>query len=306
MAYDVTDLAAYVENSRDVLLKNLLFNGRGIRNRMSLQTDVKGTMKLHPLEVTPVFQDGSGCGFNAAGNAKISERSITGAPIKVNMEFCPKDLLNTYAEYLVRVNAKAEEIPFEQYLIDGIIAEINKGIDKMIFLGDTASNDATLQHIDGLVKIAGADAAVVDVAIVSGQSAYQGIKSVYMAMPEDVLERGGEILVSPAIFRAFLQDLVTANLYHYNPEAGEIDSYVLPGSDVVVRKEAGLAGSLNIIGTFAKNLFYGTDAEIDPETLDLWWDKSSGTVRFAAEWISGTQIAFPDELVLGTFAALPA
>lgn len=305
MAYNLSELTAYVQDNRDVIIRNAVLGNGGIRNRMSIQTGIKTKEKLHPFEVSPIFQDGRGCGFTAQGEAKISERELETGIIKVNMEFCPDDLLGKYAEYLVKISATADELPFEQYIIDGVVAAINEGIEKMMFLGDKASEDHVLKHIDGLVKILKAEEDVTDVAIAAGQTAYQGILSVYMAMPEEVINKGAEILVSPAIFRAFMQDMVKANLFHYNPNEGTVDSFILPGTDVVVRKEVGLTGSLNVIGTYPKNLYYGTDLENATEDVKVWFSDDDDNYKLKVKWNSGVQVAFPQDVVLGEFAQQP-
>lgn len=306
MAFNVEGLSNYVQQNRDVILRNIILgNNVGIRSRMSIQTGIKTKEALHPFEVNPVFQNGRGCGFTPQGDVKISERELETGIIKINMEFCPDDLLDKYAEYLVKISATQDELPFEQYILDGVTTAINKGIERMIFQGDTDSQDDVLKHIDGLVKILTNEAAVTDVAITAGQSAYQGILAVYAAMSEDVLNNGAEILVSPAIFRAFMQDLVAANLYHVNPADGEFDSYFLPGTDVRVRKEYGLTGSLNIIGTYTRNLYYGTDLQNATEDIKLWFSDDDDTFKLKVKWNSGVQVAFPDDVVLGVFAAMP-
>lgn len=305
MDYNLSELTAYVQDNRDVIIRNAVLGNGGIRNRMSIQTGIKTKEKLHPFEVNPIFQDGRGCGFTAQGEAKISERELETGIVKVNMEFCPDDLLGKYAEYLVKISATANELPFEQYIIDGVVAAINEGIEKMMFLGDKTSEDHVLKHIDGLVKILKAEEDVTDVAIVAGQTAYQGILSVYMAMPEEVINKGAEILVSPAIFRAFMQDMVKANLFHYNPNEGTVDSFILPGTDVVVRKEVGLTGSLNVIGTYPKNLYYGTDLENATEDVKVWFSDDDDNYKLKVKWNSGVQVAFPQDVVLGEFAQQP-
>jgi hypothetical protein len=305
MAYNLSELTTYVQENRDVIIRNAVLGNGGIRNRMSIQTGIKTKEKLHPFEVNPIFQDGRGCGFSAQGETKISERELETGIIKVNMEFCPDDLLGKYAEYLVKISATADELPFEQYIIDGVVAAINEGIEKMMFLGDKASEDHVLKHINGLVKILKAEEDVTDVAITAGQTAYQGILSVYMAMPEEVINKGAEILVSPAIFRAFMQDMVKANLFHYNPNEGTVDSFILPGTDVVVRKEVGLTGSLNVIGTYPKNLYYGTDLENATEDVKVWFSDDDDNYKLKVKWNSGVQVAFPQDVVLGEFAQQP-
>lgn len=307
----VSGLTAYIEQSRDLLIKNIMF-GKGSRERMSIQTGVKYKEHLHIFDVDPVFGSGADCGFSAAGTATISERLIEVAPIVVNMELCPKNLVGKYAEYQVKYAATDNPLPFEEYLMDGIVDGINRKIEKMIWLGDKTnqSSDAVLKWIDGFITLAYASASAspstgVVAEDLTGKNAYEGVMAVYYKLTENVLERGAEIYVSPAIFRAFVQSLVNLNLYHYNPEI-PVDEVLIPGTDAKVVKVAGLAGSLKILGTYAKNLVYGTDGENDNEIIDAWWSQDDRTWKIDVEWTSGVQIAFLSECVLGTFAAAPS
>ena len=81
---------------------------------------------------------------------------------------------------------------------------------------------------------------------------------------------------------------------------------MLPGSDVRVIKTPGLAGNLNVVGTFADNLVYATDVEGDETDIDLWYSKDDRLFKWQAKWTSGVAYFFPDQIVLGTFAAAPA
>lgn len=304
----VSGLTAYIEQSRDLLIKNILF-GKGSRERMSIQTGVKYKEHLHIFAVDPVFGDGSDCGFTGAGTATISERLIQVAQIAVNMEICPKNLVGKYAEYLYRASATDNPLPFEGYLMDGIVDGINRKIEKAIWLGDTSqSSDAVLKWIDGIIKLAAASVTgstgVISVTM-TGLNAYEGVMAVYNNLPENVLERGAEIYVSPAIFRAFVQSLVNLNLYHYNPEVPK-DEVFIPGTDAKVVKVAGLTGSYAVLGTYAKNLVFGTDGENDAETIDAWWSQDDRTWKLAVEFTMGVQIAFLDQVAYGAFAAAPS
>lgn len=304
---DVTDLAAYVADSKDILLSNIVL-GRGTRERISIQTGVKYKMRLHPLTVSPTFQSGSACGFAASGSVDVSEREITAPQLKVNLEICPEDLVGKYAEYLISIRAQANPMPFEEYIMESITNEINKNLDTLIWQGDiTRVGDAIKKWTNGFLKIAGDEASVIDVSIASGQTAYQGIKACLLAIPAKTLARGGvEIYVAPEIYRAYMQDIVAANLFHYNPGSEDMGEVFIPGSNVKVVNTIGLTGSKKILATFAKNLFYGTDLENNNEELKVWFSDDDDIYKIKAKWNSGMQIAFPDEVVLGTFAATPA
>lgn len=309
--FSVSGLTAYIQQNRDVLLKNIAI-GKGTRELISIQTGIKYKEHLHDLEVSPVIASGLDCGFSGAGTATLSEREIEVASLKVNMEICPENLIGKYAEYLVRTGATQNELPFEQFLLDGIIAGIDEQIETMIWLGDKTnqSSDPVKKWINGFITIAAASvtasSGVIGVNIASGKSAYEGLLAVYMQIPEKVLKKGAKIFVSPAIFRSFMQDMVNMNFYHYNPGSAKVEEFALPGTDVIVRNTPGLAGSLKVLATYAENLYYGTDLENDEEDIDVWFSKDDQTYKLLSKWKSGAQIRYLDMVVLGTFAATPA
>ena len=301
--FDVSSLPAYVQENRDLIVKNFALVGTATRTRIGLQTGIKKDAYLNYLALTPVFQDGSVCGFDPQDSIALTQREINTAAIKVQGQICPKTLLGKYAEYLVRVNATEHDLPFEQYIVDALVAEINKGIETLIWKGDTSSNDAGLKWIDGFLKQFGADSDVIDVPIAAGTSAFDAISAVYMAIPEETLERGAVAFVSPALYRSFIQELVAKNYYHYAGPADALpDEFVFPGSDLRVIKTPGLAGTQNIVGTFAENLVYGTDAENDNEDIDIWWSQDDRVFKYEVLWNSGVAYHFPAQVVLGTIA----
>lgn len=301
----VTSLPEYVQNNREVLVNKFGLLGNGTRQRISIQTGVKGKAALNYLAMDVVLQDGAECAFSPEGTAELTQRDIETAIIKVDMEFCPRKLRGKYAEYLIRINAveEGQKLPFEEYIMDYIIDSINDKVEMMMWQGDTAkASDNTLKWIDGFLKIAKNEAGVIDVAIAQGKTAYDAILEVYMALPEGILDMTPEIYVSPALFRKFVQEMVAKNWYQISVGAPQ-DEFILPGTDVKVVKTKGLAGTQNIVGTFAKNLFYGTDMEGDEEAIDLWYSKDDRVFKLEALWNSGVQIAYPDMVVLGTIAA---
>ena len=81
----VTSLPAYVQDNRDILIKNFALAGGETRRRISVQTGIKTDEYINFLNLTPTFQSGVGCGFNAAGDAALTQRVIDTARFKVNM-----------------------------------------------------------------------------------------------------------------------------------------------------------------------------------------------------------------------------
>lgn len=293
----VTSLPAYVQDNKDLLIKNFALVGGETRKRISVQTGIKKDEHINYLDLTPTFQSGVGCGFTAQGEATLTQRLIETARFKVNMEFCPDTLIGKYAEYQVSINASENEsLPFEAYIMEALTNEIIKKIETTIWGGVKGSD-----LIDGFLTIAKADSDVVDV-VIEGTSAYADILKVYNAMSEYTLEQGGEIYVSPAKFRAFMQEMVEKNYFHYNPGNAEPGEFLLPGSNVKVVRTPGLAGKTEVVGTFAKNMYYGCDLENAAEDIKVWYSDDDDLIKVAAKWNMGVQFAFPGEVVLGATA----
>ena len=297
----VSTLPDYVQNNRDLIIKSFALANTGTRARIGIQTGIKKSAYLNYLDLTPSFQDGSACGFNPLDQINLTHKEIEVATLKVDGQICPETLLGKYGEWLVRVNATENELPFEQYILDTLVAQINKGIETLIWTGDTGNSDP----IDGFLTQFAADNSVITSAIAAGTNAYEGILQVYLAMPEEAVERGAVIFVAPEVFRIAVAGLVAANLYNYAAPAGDVDEFILPGTNARVVKAPGLAGSLKVVGTFGDNLVYGTDGENDSEDVDVWFSKDDRLFKYEVKWNTGVAYHFGDQIVVGTFAATP-
>lgn len=284
MAYNVTALGTYVQENKDIILKDIVFGGEygNTIPLMTKQLGIKTTEKIHPSTLEAVLQDVSGeCGFNPQGDLNISERSITTKQKKVNMEFCLEKLLGKFAEYTVRVGANQDALPFEAEIIDGLVKSINKQVEKDVWTDLITNTTAQLT-------------------VASTGTAYERIMAVYMALPEAILE-DAVIFVSPATFREYVNDLVNKNFYHYNPADGDLEEIFIPGSGVKVRKAKGLAEQTEdvIFGTSPKNMIYGTDFMDNKEEVKAWFSDDNDTYRIKVRFNYGANVAFPD-LVVGS------
>lgn len=303
----VTSLPDYVKTNQDMLLKNFGLVGTDTRRRISLQTGVKKSEYLNYIDVDPTLQDGSTCGFTPLGDVDLTQRIIETAMIKVDLEVCPKKIVGKYAEYLVRIAATEQDLPFEQYIMDGILASINRKIERLIWQGDkTLTTDNDLKWINGFLKLASTESDVITATIASGATAMGGILSVYASMPDEVLERDAVIFVAPSIYRVFIMELVVKNFYHYSgPQEAAPQEFYLPGTNVRVVSTPGLAGSLTILGSWERNLVYGTDFENNNEEIRVRYSEDDETFKIKVLWNSGVQFYFPNFVVVGTFDSAP-
>lgn len=293
----VTSLPNYVDETREALIAKSVLGAKSAR-LFSLITDVKGETALHLVSTDVTFGDGSVCSFDATGEQSITQRTLKPAYLKVNMEYCDKNLLNTYAQHKVKIAAGLKELPYEAEFMNGVADAINEGLEKMIWQGDSTNDN----EFDGLIKVLGDASATT---VTAGTTAYDKIKNVYMSMPEEVASKSDAVIfVGAGLYREFIQDLVSANLYHYDP-SNDGEEYKLPGTDIRVIKVNGLNETVGYDYAVAgrlSNLFYGTDAMGDENKFDVWYSQDNRTFRLAVEFTAGVQVAYPSEVILGKFS----
>lgn len=292
MAFDINALPAYVEQNKLPLVAEAVLKGKSV-SLFNLQTGVKTVATINVINTNPTLQDG-GCGWNADGDVVFTQRNIETGLVKVNMSFCNKNLLAAYTQYAVKAGLEDETVAFEEYFTAQIIDKVKAAIEKSVWQGDKASSDDNLNKIDGLIKILGAESTVVKPSVAEGASAFDKVKAAYMAIPEKVLDKA-VIFVGADTFRAYAQELVEKNLYHYAPTGTE-EMYVA-GTNTKLIALNGLNGTGVIVAGAPENFYFGCDMISDSEELKVWYSLDNQEHRMAMSFNYGVNVAFPDEIV---------
>lgn len=296
MAFDVKTLPDYVQQNANELIVKSVATGKTVE-MLTLLADVVGPRSINKLTASAVFQDGKGCGFNPSGDAYLSQRVLTPRILKVNEEFCPDVLIDKYTASLVNVGAGRENLPYETQVANEIVASVNEQLETMIWQGDSENGVA----FDGFIKLMQADTDVIKLKDIAG--AYNALKATYMAIPSSIISKSDTVIFcGEDTFRAFIQDLIAANLYHYNPSDVNME-YVLPGTGTRVIGVAGLNETGKIVATRLSNLFYGTDLMTDKDEWKLWFDEGDDIFKLKIKFAAGVQYGFGEEIVM---CAMPA
>ena len=295
MALNVSTLTNYVEEKRLPLIAKSFLSGKTI-DLIQLETGVLQDTALNLVSASVDFGDGATCGWNATDGVALSQRILKPTFLKVNQSFCDKSLLKKWASYEVKLAAGREQLPFEESFMAEIANAISESIEKLVWQGDS-SND---NEPDGFLKILGAvSSGVVSATWSAGTTAYNRIKTVYNAIPANIIDKEDTVIfVGEETYREFIQDLVAANLYHFSPDykAGE---YMLPGTAIRVIAVNGLNGTGKIVAGRLSNFFYGVGAEDDKDTFDFWYSQDNREFRLAVYFAMAVQVAYPNEIVLG-------
>ena len=295
MALNVSTLSNYVEEKRLPLIAKSFLRGKTI-DLIQLETGVLQDTALNLVSASVQFGDGASCGWNPTDGVALSQRLLKPTFLKINQAFCDKDLLKKWASYEVKLAAGREQLPFEENFMEEIANAINESIEKLVWQGDSSHTNEP----DGFLKILETGGSgVVSATWSAGTTAYNKIKTVYNAIPANIIDKEDTVIfVGEETYREFIQDLVAANLYHFSPDykAGE---YMVPGTSIRVIAVNGLNGTGKIVAGRLSNFFYGVGAEDDKDTFDFWYSQDNREFRLAAYFAIAVQVAYPNEIVLG-------
>lgn len=300
MAINVNSLSTYVDEQRLPLIRKAVLGARTAYH-FNLMTGVKGATALNLLSTEVQFGNGAECGWHEAGSSTLSQRVLTPGAIAVNMSFCDKTLLKTWANYEVKVAAGQKKLPFEEDFLAGVGESINAKLEKALWQGDTESEDANLNKFDGIIKIAEAATLGGTVTYASGDTVSATVAKIYAAIPAEAFNKGEVLLYMGADkYRTYIQELIAnGNLVITNAvqDVAMPDSVLIPGTDVRVIYVNGLNGTGKMFASYRDNFVYGVDMTGDEEKYDLWYSQDNREHRLAVEFVAGTQICLPDMMV---------
>ena len=291
------EIKGYVDESNESLIAKTVLGGQSV-SLFGLQTGVKGDTAINLLDTDVELQSALDCGFTPKGSNKISRRVLKPVYLKVNMQWCDKNFLDTYAQHMVKIAAGMKTLPYAEEFTTGIIARVSEALETMLYQGVA---DVGKTEFDGLITLLGKESTAIKVGTNTG-TAYEKHLKIYNAVPEVAHKDDLVILVAPSLYREFVQELVKANMYHYDANDANAQTY-LPGTSVPVIPVDGLipttanAGKEFIIALRKSNVIYGTDMSNDQEKFDFWYSADDQVFKLAIEFTAGVQFAYPEEIV---------
>lgn len=297
MAINITGLQAYVDQNRLPIIRKAVIGARSAKE-FNLMVGVKGATAMNLLDTTVSLQDGSQCGWNEAGESKLSQRILTPGAIKLNMSFCDKTLLKTWANYDVRVAAGQKTLPFEEDFIEGVIEGVQAELEKLIWSGDTTSGN----QFDGLIKTIGASTHV-GYEYAEGATITSIVNGMYDKIPTTAYSKGEVVLyMGTDSYRKYIQELIANGSIVITTAMNDVpmpDSILIPGTNVRVIGLPGLDNTGDFFASYKDNFVYGTDMQGDEEKVDFWYSQDNREFRLAIEFTAGVQVAYPDLVVMG-------
>ena len=245
--FSLSGLAAYTdENRADIVTKSIL--GARTMGLIDVRAGIKSAMKVPILDVTAPFQAG-GCGaFNTSGTTTLTQTTISPVSLKLNMSFCPNELEAYFTQKYLKAGSLYSgtydsqdgiDNAFFTAITDRIQAYINKQVEAMLWLGNTATTaDPNLKLMNGFIKtidtaataIAATPQASITAALV--QDIFEEI--IFVKIPNAILNDNPAVFCSQEDFRLLILALAKKNLFHYSPTTAEYSGleFMYPGSNV--------------------------------------------------------------------------
>lgn len=300
MAYDVSALTNYVDQNNLNLLRKSFFANKTSKI-VTIQTGIKSAEAINIIDNSFSFQV-DGCSFSPNGTTTFSQRNITVGKIKIQEEFCPKDLNAKYTQMALQPGSADDKLPFEEVFMGLITDQLAQKLEVAQWQGDTASGNPDLAQFDGYLKIIAACTGFVsgNTGALTGITAANVvgiIDTVYSLIPTQILDKTDvRILVGFDVFRQYTVALKNSNLYNY-PVSQQDFELVVPGTNVKIIALNGLNGTGKIVAARLSNLFYGVDLISDEDNIKLWYSQDFQTVRLSINFKAGVQVAFCNEIV---------
>ena len=174
--------------------------------------------------------------------------------------------------------------------------------------GDSGSATANLNKFNGLQKIIAAGSpidanvsgytGVATITTVTSSNVVAATEGIYKAIPAQVMAKGDvKIWVGYDWYRLLILAYRALNLFSYNPQDVNAQSFILPGTNVEIVPVNGLNGTGDAFAISLSNMAIGFDLEAEENNYKMWYSVDNNDVRFRAEWKVGVAVGFTTECV---------
>ena len=313
MAFTFTGLVDYIDEQSFPMLTKSLIGGR-TASMLTTQVGVAGKTKINLLDVGVNMQDGAGCGWLASGAVALTQREIDAKQVKINLEFCPKELQGYYWRTQMAAGTHQDSIPFEQQFANYLVEKVQNEIEKVIWNGDAETPAAgNLGMFDGLVM---PRALYTDCNLGTGSfptpltgavtisNVLEAIERIYVETPSAAVAQGDfKIFMGTDKFRVLAAALMNGN--GLSSAGGQLNNYtsdfdplrlIFPGTNIEIVGVGGLEGTNDIYGMSMANAILGVNLSEDSSKLESWYSQDDRVYRVAMEFTMGVQVAYPDQV----------
>lgn len=311
MAFDLSALTAYTdEQARELLIRSQFKTKTALY--ATKHEKVKSSKNLHKIGGGIYFQDGTNCGWNASGGTDFTDRTLTTYPVKINEEYCIRDMEDYWTQILLNAGQEYSESDMPEAVRVAKLGEVMEALETADWSGDTTGGAGNNSHYNGIRTII-ADAGTATEANVA---AYYGTPATSLTQSTIVGATDALIKAAVANFPAMLSkpdvkifmgrdqfmNLVFAyrekNYFGYNGtnDQGQDEMRIL-GTNITAVAVDGLNGIEEMYLMQTSNLHLGVDASGEEDAFITWYQPKEELVYMKIRFRRGWQIAYPNEVI---------
>lgn len=241
------------------------------------------------------------CGFAPTGSVTLSEKTLTPAKHKNELEICKEDLRQIWSSATMGFSAHNDNMPtdVEQALLAEILEDQATWLDDKIWTASKAAGD----EFDGFLTMFGFDAGIIKAgngitdgaAAITEANVEAELKKALAAIPKAVRRDNLRVTVSSDVFQAYWFYLVSKGIAN----DGTADSKSVRFGKYEVVENNGLPAN-TILAYDVKNLYFGTGLLQDHNEIrikDMDESDLTGQIRYKQVFTAGVQYVNPSEIV---------
>jgi hypothetical protein len=260
---------------------------------------------------TDAFFQTDACGYSPSGTTSFTQRTVTVGKIMIAETICPKDFEAKFTQEALRAGSNYTDFGNAEFL-DAYLAKKNARIaaqlETAIWQGDATGSTASTNKFDGLQKLI--DPTAVD-ANVTGFTGLTGVVStitqtnvvaategIYKAIPAAIVGKGDvKIFVGYDWYRLLIMAYRALNLFSYNPQDANANSFILPGTNIEIIAVHGLNTTGDAYAFSMSNAVMAVDLEDEESNYRVWYSEDNDEIRTKVSFKVGVNVAFPSECV---------
>jgi hypothetical protein len=313
MALSLGSLTSYTKQLVKPLLTSAVFGAKTqemIKDGGIVIPQAKSVVAIPLMDTDAVFQTDS-CSFDPSGTTSFTQRTITVGKIKVEEKICPKDLEAYFTQEALKAGSNYEDFgnaDFQAAFLAKKNARIAAQLETALWQGDTTSGTANLNKFDGLSKliVAGSpvDAnvsgytGVATISTITQSNVVAATEGIFKAIPAAVLAKGDvKIFVGNDWYRLLIMAYRALNLFAYNPQDSQAQTFILPGTNIEIVSVNGLNGTGDAFAISLSNIALAVDLVDEENNYKMWYSEDNNDVRFRVNFKMGVNVAFTNECV---------
>lgn len=279
-----TKLGAYFRKNSPVLISEMLL-GLDIDDRFEIMDDISDELPLPNMTISDLVKPANDLVFEPTDNAiSAGARILKVRPWKVDLLLVPTVLEKTWLGSLKKKGSDPlKPMIFEDFIFNYIVKKIHENIRlKALYKGVyNAAGNTPDAIMDGIITKLAAEIAAnkinpVVTGAITANNVVDKILLTYDALGEAYKSVPTIMPVSPNIFdwysRKFMP-VVNASLVATDAAAGLttplLNRMPVTGTNAILLREPGLAGSQRLMCTPADNFVYGTDSLSDSNNIRI-------------------------------------